>query len=442
MVTMVGQLVGDYRIESLLASTYTSQVYRGVHVRLNRPAAIKVLNVNLATVPAFLARFQRETQAVAALKHSNIVEVLDFGEQEGFEYLIMELVPDGSLSSLLRRRDAGEGLALSLGVDLMRQAAEGLAYAHAQGVVHRAINPNNLLLKRVGASAPPPEQYWLKITDFGLARLTEIEEGDLTHLGAPVGTLAYISPEQCRGGDLDGRSDLYSLGVVLYEVVTGYMPFQVKSLPEAIDRHLNAMPVPPREVREDLPILLQDVILRCLAKKPEDRYATGSDLASELRRVLQEIRPKRADDDHDGHPRPQPEILLAQDTLTLTPGHPTAMKAVVANLGGVVDRLLVTVEGPPADWVQVSRPEVSLNPGARETVEIQVAVPRVRDIRPGDYRVTLRARSKADPTVSGTAHARWTVEPFQASRITLRQLWIGEAGGRVSENRPSEGFLG
>ncbi len=278
----IGQTLGQYRIDAPLGSGGMGQVYRGVHRLLNRPAAIKVMQAHLAANPDFRARFLREAQAIAALKHTNIVEIYDFGEQDGNLYLVMELMTDGSLHTLLRS-SSGQPLPLALGLDLMQQAAKGLAAAQALNMVHRDIKPDNLLLNRLSEAGQRGEQYVLKISDFGLARLAE---SGLTSTGVPMGTLAYMSPEQCQGKKLDGRSDLYSLGIVFYEVVTGYKPFQINDFSDALDKHVNVPPKPPREMRPYLSPGLEEIILRCLAKKPEERYATGTELVSALQREL------------------------------------------------------------------------------------------------------------------------------------------------------------
>jgi serine/threonine protein kinase len=288
---LLGQTLGSYRIDALLGSGGMGEVYRATHLRLNRPAAVKVMHAQLAADPTFQARFLHEAQAAAALSHPHIVEVFDFGEQGGRSYLIMELVPDGSLRTLLQRRAAGQGWSLALGVELVRQSAEGLAYAHAQGMVHRDIKPDNFLLLRLRAPEPTAQEYQLKISDFGLAKLAEDGGGsELTVTGMVLGTPAYMSPEQCQGGTLDGRSDLYSLGVVLYEVATGHLPFQAKTLSEAVFKHVSAPPPPPRQVRPDLPAALEQVILRSLAKRPEERYASGTELAQALEAALADAR--------------------------------------------------------------------------------------------------------------------------------------------------------
>lgn len=285
MADMVGKTIGNYKIEALLGTGGMGQVYRGVHTFLKVERAVKVMNPGVASDTSFQARFQQEAQAAAALSHQNIVEVFDFGEQNDQFYMVMELVVDGSLRSLLKQRSSGQTWELPLGLDLIRQAAEGLGYAHDKGMVHRDIKPDNLLLQKLSDSPSGKTQYLLKITDFGLARLAE-GGGVRTVSGMVMGTPAYMSPEQCQGGAVDGRSDLYSLGVVLYEVATGYLPFQANSVSDAIYKHVFVAPPPPRQVVPDLPQALEDIILRCLAKKPEGRFATGQELARALQGVM------------------------------------------------------------------------------------------------------------------------------------------------------------
>ncbi len=282
----IGQTLGQYRIEAPLGSGGMGQVFRGVHQLLDRPAAIKIMQANLAANPDFRSRFLQEAKAAAALRHPNIVEIYEFGEQAGTLYLVMELMTNGSLGNILRR-NSGQPLPLTLGLDLVRQAANGLAAANALNMVHRDIKPDNLLLTRLGGVPQREDAYVLKISDFGLARLAQ--GGILTTTGMPMGTLAYMSPEQCQGKPLDGRSDLYALGIVLYEVVTGYQPFQINDFSDALYKHVN---VPPPQPAGNLPPMLQEIMLRCLAKKPEERYATGTELASALEKVLNQMGPQ------------------------------------------------------------------------------------------------------------------------------------------------------
>jgi serine/threonine protein kinase len=282
MTDLIGQTIGNYRIEAPLGQGGMGQVYRARHIHLERAAAIKVMHESMASDSDFQARFRQEARAIAALQHPNIVEVYEFGEQTGRYYLALELLNDGSLRHLVRQHaQAGQPWPLSMALDLMRQASDGLAYAHTQGMVHRDIKPDNMLLKRAASTLGG---YLLKITDFGLARLAE--GGVATHTGTTMGTPAYMSPEQCQGLALDGRSDIYSLGVVLYELSTGYLPFAVKTLSEAVYKHVYEAPTRPRQVRPDVPEALEAIILRCLAKRPEERFATAEELARALAQVL------------------------------------------------------------------------------------------------------------------------------------------------------------
>ncbi len=324
-----GRTLGQYRIETPLGAGGMGQVFRGVHQYLDRPAAIKVMLAYLAANPDFRSRFLREAKASAALHHPNIVEIYEFGEQEGVLYLVMEFMAEGSLRTLLRR-SAGQPLPLPLAVDLMRQAASGLAAASALGMVHRDIKPDNMLLTTMSSGVQGTFPYILKIGDFGLARLAE--GGSQTTTGVPMGTLAYMSPEQTQSAKLDGRSDLYSLGIVMYEVLTGYQPFQIDNFNDALYKHSNAAPRAPREIRPDLPPTLDAIVLRCLAKKPEDRYQDGAQLAAALQSVLNNLGTQYAVQQPPA--RVVPQVTPVPGTVLQTPGAGDAPAPVVATLPG------------------------------------------------------------------------------------------------------------
>jgi len=290
MTDLIGYTIGNYRVESLLGTGGMGQVYRARHIHLDRLAALKVMHDNLARDPSFQARFIQEAKAIAALQHPNIVEVYDFGEQAGRYYLVLELLADGSLRARLQRRaQTGEAWPLIFGLSLMRQAADALSYGHHHGMVHRDVKPDNMLLRHPPGAADP-YQLVLKITDFGLARLAE--SSIMTATGTAMGTPAYMSPEQCQGLHLDGRSDIYALGVVLYEITTGYLPFAPKTLSDAVYKHVNVPPPPPRQVRPDLPEVLDAIILRCLAKNPEKRFASAAELSGALQQLIQHPSPE------------------------------------------------------------------------------------------------------------------------------------------------------
>jgi serine/threonine protein kinase len=285
---LLGQIIGNCRIEKLLGKGGMGRVYQAHHVHLDRDEALKVMVDAVAQDANFQARFHQEARVISELDHNHIVKLYDFDVQGGRYYLRMELLPDGSLRTLLRtlldrRANDGRDWPLGFGLDIVRQAADALAYAHSKGIVHRDIKPDNLLLSRrrteTGASI-----YTLKVSDFGLARLTD--GSDLTASGVALGTPAYMSPEQCQALDLDGRSDIYSLGVVLYEIVTGYPPFASRTISEAVRKHVHEQPRPPREMKADLPAEVEAVILRCLAKQPADRFATAAELSAALRKLV------------------------------------------------------------------------------------------------------------------------------------------------------------
>jgi serine/threonine protein kinase len=286
MSDLIGQIIGNYCVETLLGVGGMGKVFRGRHIHIDRPAAIKVLHETMALDPGFRARFLLEAKSIAALQHPNIVEIYDFGEHNGRFYLVLELLAHGSLRGLLQRHAQSQTpWSPAVGLELVGQAAEALAYAHGQGVVHRDIKPDNMLLKPT-SNAAHGSSYTLKLSDFGLARLAE---GSLmTATGTAMGTPAYMSPEQCLGQPLDGRSDIYALGVVLYEVTTGYLPFAVKTLGEAAYKHVHVPPPPPRSVRPEIPAALEAIILRCLAKKPEERFACAEELASAIQQALRD----------------------------------------------------------------------------------------------------------------------------------------------------------
>jgi eukaryotic-like serine/threonine-protein kinase len=370
MADLVGKTIGKYKIEALLGTGGMGQVYRGKHELLKVERAVKVMNPGVAADPDFQARFLQEAQSAAALDHENIVRVFDFGEQDDQYYMVMELVTDGSLRTLLRQRNSGLAWEMPLGLDLIRQAAVGLNYAQEHKMVHRDIKPDNLLLRKQGETSSGDPGYLLKITDFGLARLTE-GNGVRTVSGMVMGTPAYMSPEQCQGGAVDGRSDLYSLGVVLYEVATGYLPFQATSVSDAIYKHVFVAPPPPRQVRPDMPQPLEDIILRCLAKQPEERFANGAQLARALQGVLgvpeiTTMRPIRA-----GQPKPSPTPATPPAPATaLEPPNAAAIQPpAAAPLGGysAFPRIRVMDDGGRTLQVgEVSKPSmvVGRQPGS------------------------------------------------------------------------------
>jgi serine/threonine-protein kinase len=249
------------------------QVYKGHHPMLDRPVAIKILPPALAESEERRARFRQEARIAAALRHPNIVQIYDSGEVGEMMYLIMEYIDGTSLKGRLNQlHAAGEIMALGEAVGIARQLARALAYAHEQGAIHRDLKPANVLLAEEGQAI---------LVDFGLALMRG--GGRLTKPGTVWGSPTYIAPEQLgETPQVDERSDLYSLGVVLYEMVTGHPPFKADSIMETLWQQANVPARPPRQLAPDVPEELETIILRALAKQPDDRFGDAQELVNAL----------------------------------------------------------------------------------------------------------------------------------------------------------------
>jgi hypothetical protein len=268
--------LGDFRVVREIGRGGMGVVYEAEQLSLRRAVALKVLRFAGAGSPEAIPRFRREAEVVARLHHTNIVPIFAVGCEQGVHFYAMQLITGRSLATV--EQPSPRQVA-----DWGRQAAEALAHAHQRGVVHRDVKPSNLLLDDEGV-------VWL--TDFGLAR--GVEETVLTAAGAPLGTPRYMSPEQVAASTpIDHRTDVYSLGATLYELATGRPVFEADSVPQLLAQVRDSEPIPPRQHRPDLPRDLETILLRCLAKSPDDRYASARDLADDLR-AFSEDRPIRA----------------------------------------------------------------------------------------------------------------------------------------------------
>lgn len=280
MTELIGQSLGSYQLEALLAAGPTGHLYSSRHVRLGRPAAIKLFAPDLVGRPGVRPRLLAALRDVAMLRHAHIAALYDVGDEEERLFVASELLAGGSLRALLHPA-VRESVPLATRLELVAQAADGLAAAHAAGVVHGAVKPESLWLERRLEDGPPV----LKLTDLGVAAALPEEA-----LGAPP----YLSPERCRGEALDARADIYSLGVVLYELLVGAPPFNVRTLEAATEKHLRTRPVPPRLVRPQLPAEVEAIALRCLAKAPADRFPDAAALAAALRQAAASLGPAPA----------------------------------------------------------------------------------------------------------------------------------------------------
>jgi serine/threonine protein kinase len=270
MNDLIGKTLGGYQITEQIGKGGMATVFRAYQPSLDRDVAIKVLPPYYADQDeTFIARFKREARAIAKLRHPNILMVMDFGQEEDLSYIVMEYVDAGTLKERMQRK-----MTLQQIFTLVKQVASALDYAHEQGVVHRDVKPSNILM---------PKEDWALLTDFGLARM--VGGSFMTQSGLTVGTPAYMSPEQGSGGKIDHRTDIYSLGVMLYELVVGEVPYTAETPMAVVVKHI-VDPLPmPRDKNPDVPERLQQVILKALAKNPDDRY----DHAGELVAAMEEI---------------------------------------------------------------------------------------------------------------------------------------------------------
>jgi serine/threonine-protein kinase len=265
-------VVGErYRVEARIGSGGMAEVYRGFDTVLNRTVAIKVLLPQFARDAGFVARFRREAQAAARLNHPNIVGVYDTGSDGDTQYIVMEFVEGRTLHDFLQ---AGKQMGVAQALDLAERLTEAVSAAHAQGVIHRDIKPANVMVTRDGA---------VKVMDFGIARIETAETAPQT--SAVLGTAAYLSPEQAQGMPVDARTDIYSLGTVLYELLCGRPPFTGDSPVAIAYKQVNEMPEPPSALNPDVSPRLDAVVMKALSKNPANRYQTAQAFLDDLERV-------------------------------------------------------------------------------------------------------------------------------------------------------------
>ncbi|HSB37620.1 MAG TPA: Stk1 family PASTA domain-containing Ser/Thr kinase [Gaiellaceae bacterium] len=271
--TLIGTVFdGRYRILRKLGAGGMADVYLAEDQELGRRVAIKILNDRHAADDSFVERFRREAKNAAGLSHPHIVSIYDRGEAEGTYYIAMEYLDGRSLKELI----VGRGPApVKTAIDYTRQILAAVGFAHKHGIVHRDIKPHNVLVGPEGR---------LKVTDFGIARSGASQ---MTEVGSIIGTAQYLSPEQARGAPVDQTSDLYSVGVVLYEMLTGRVPFTGDTPLEIAMKHLSEVPKPPSELRPEVPHDLDSIVLRALAKDPAERYRSAEEMDADLARVLE-----------------------------------------------------------------------------------------------------------------------------------------------------------
>lgn len=278
MDSLIGQTIGPYKIVEKIGEGGMAVVYKGYQQSLNRYVAIKTLRAELAQDEQFVARFRREALAVAELNHPNILHVYDAGVAYGLYYIVMAYVDGGSLRDLI----AQGPLEIEYAVSIAAQIADALDHAHRQGIIHRDVKPNNILISRDGRPL---------LTDFGIAKALHESQG-LTRTGMSIGTPEYMAPEQIQGQQVDGRTDIYALGNVLYEMLVGWAPFATTTPVAALYKQVNEPPPPIRQANIHVPAWLEAIVNKALAKRPQDRFHTAGELAQALRerRIAERVR--------------------------------------------------------------------------------------------------------------------------------------------------------
>ena len=273
MEELSGQVFGGCEILDLLGRGGMGDVYRGLQKSLERHVAIKLLPSRLIEDPSYVERFLLEAKSIARLSHTNVVQVYDAGQEGDYYYIVMELVEGGTLKDLIAERHVPQEIEV---IDFMEQAAMGLGAAHQHGIIHRDVKPGNIMLT---------SDRVVKVTDFGLAKAVQKEGKEITKTGEVVGTPAYMSPEQCEGSVVDHRSDFYSFGATFYHFAAGKTPFSAEGPVQMMFKHIREEPEKLMVVRPDIPVALSNVLDRCLAKDPFDRYQSSEEIILDIHRA-------------------------------------------------------------------------------------------------------------------------------------------------------------
>lgn len=265
---------GRYEVIEQVGLGGMAEVYRARDELLGREVAVKVLNDKLSGDKSFVERFRREAQAAANLSHPNIVSLYDYGSDEGANFIVMELIDGRGLERIISEEGA---LLPERAAEMASDVARALERAHATGLVHRDIKPSNIMITSYGQT---------KVTDFGIARAIGDGDQTMTQTGMVIGTASYLSPEQAQGNPVDARSDVYALGCVLYEMLTGGPPFKGDTPLSIAYKHVREEPTPPSSVNADIPAALDAIVMKALAKNPDNRYQTAREMRDDLQRFL------------------------------------------------------------------------------------------------------------------------------------------------------------
>lgn len=343
MDDLSGQIIGGYELAEAIGQGGGAVVYRAFQPQLERWVAIKVLNIEGAGGWQFLRRFRREARAIAALRHPNILNIHDYGEDKGRAYIVMELVEGGSLQQRIGRPADDCAKALNLVIPV----GEALAYAHSKGIIHRDVKPGNILLMR---------EDWPLLADFGLVKVEGARQ-KLTQPGSILGTATYLSPEQVAGEDVDQRTDIYSLGIVLYELLTGRLPFDTDSPAESMMMRMYESPVPPCQLNPKISGSLETVLMRALERGLDARYPTMDGFVNDLKRVVEQMARAASQAQHPVTAKMITMRLDAQEAIDVGPRLFIATSGVALAIP-MLDEVLIGRTDP----TQLQPPDLDLQP--------------------------------------------------------------------------------
>lgn len=462
-----GQVIDQkYRLESLLGQGGMGSVYRAHDLTLDRPVAIKVLHPQLATQPQFRQRFLLEARAAAQLDHPSIIKIYDFAAREDQYYMVMEYVAGRSLAFYLHQLDEqGQILPLREVLSLMAQVADGLAYAHRRGVVHRDIKPDNILIKLLDDPERPDEAPLRAVTtDFGLAKL--LQGGAQTQTGAFMGTLSYMAPEQTLSQPVDGRADIYAMGVMLFQLATGRLPFDISTPTDAVVKHLQATPPTPQSLRPDLPVAMVQLIEQAMARDPLARFQSADTLALRVRAVAasldnaqlasleagpavnsllnlsaaaEKTQPPVAPPPAAPKPRqpaatPHLSLTLDKARRTLPPGQTQPMQLRLLNEGEGVEEVMLSISGLSADWISLPAAPLSIDPEQEITVTLTWRPPPNAPAGLYAFRLTATVPTSTRPVASVAGQI--TITPLERliTRLEPGQVTADHDARLIVEN--------
>jgi len=460
MPEWIGKTIGKVRIDKYLAHGGMAEVYLGSHLALERPVAIKVLHSYVEQDPDLLARFQREAKVVAGLRHPNIVQIFDFDTTDGHPYIVMEYLKGPTLSTYLRRLHERDGrIPLHQVARLLKVLTAALDYAHEQGVIHRDIKPGNILLHgkadEIPLDKPLTNDVEAVLTDFGLVRIEH--SASQTASGMISGTPSYMSPEQARGDQTDHRTDIYSLGVVLYEMLAGRVPFEADSTMSVIYMQINE---PPPAI-PGIPDAVQDVINRALVKNPNDRYQTSREMAVDFflgigmtaeAQTIYEAAPEKSTKFS------KPSVITKQEPVPVSSSAPTTTRKPARWIGVTVIAFICLIAaalggmGLLSAFPIFSKPSETLSPeiipptestSSTDTNALPAAEGMVR-ITSGKYEVGASSEDEYHSAVQSITLNEFWIDQYQTTNQQYQQF-LTETGTQApviwpaGDNQPVRG---